>query len=270
MSQENIEIVRRLYDWVDWHGWSAAFAAPELHPDCELTFVAGPQAGTHRGAAQIEAVLADLQAGFESWIAEPVEVLDSGDQVVVTHKNRLRPKGGDSGEFEYRNGFVYTISDGLIVSAVGYPTPEEALEAARLSEQAMSHENVEIMRTMLDAFDRRDRAAWLALHVRECEVIPSAMWPEVDAIRGREAAWDFYVEVAEPFQRRPLAPDTEAVDAGPDKVALHHQTVVRGRASGAHVELNYWVILTFREGKVLRDEWFTDRAEALEAAGLSE
>ena len=134
MSEENIEIVRRLYDWVDWHGWSAAFAAPELHPDCELTFMVGPQAGTHRGAAQIEAVLAELQAGFNSWIAEPVEVLDSGDQVVVTHINRLQPKGADRDAFEYRNGFVYTISNGLIVSAVGYPTPEEALDAVGLSE----------------------------------------------------------------------------------------------------------------------------------------
>jgi ketosteroid isomerase-like protein len=134
----------------------------------------------------------------------------------------------------------------------------------------MSEENIERMRQMLDAFDRRDRAAWLALRVRDCEVIPSVMWPEVDAIRGREAAWDFYIEVAEPFQRRPLAPDTEAVDAGPDKVLVHHQTVVRGRASGADVELNYWVLVTFREGKILRDQWFTDRAEALDAAGLSE
>jgi ketosteroid isomerase-like protein len=134
----------------------------------------------------------------------------------------------------------------------------------------MSEENVEIMRQMLDAFDRRDRAAWLALRVPDCEVIPSAMWPEVDAIRGREAAWDFYIEVTEPFQRRPLAPDTEAVDAGTDRVLVHHQTVVRGRTSGADVELNYWLVVTFREGKVLRDQWFTDRADALEAAGLRE
>jgi ketosteroid isomerase-like protein len=134
----------------------------------------------------------------------------------------------------------------------------------------MSQENVEIMRKMLDAFDRRDRAAWLALRVPECEVIPSAMWPEVDAIRGREAAWDFYIEVAEPFERRPLAPDTEAVDAGPDKVLVHHHAVLRGRASSADVELNYWLILTFREGQILRDEWFTDRAQALEAVGLRE
>ena len=134
----------------------------------------------------------------------------------------------------------------------------------------MSEENVEVMRQTLDAFDRRDRAAWLALRVPDCEVIPSAMWPEVDAIRGREAAWDFYIEVAEPFEQRPLTADTEAMDAGPDKVLVHHQTVVRGRASGADVELNYWVLLTFREGKILRDHWFTDRTEALEAAGLRE
>ena len=134
MSQENVELVRRLYDRIDKDGWEAAFATGGLHPDCELIFVAGPRAGTHRGVEQIQAVLADLQAGFDSWIAEPEEVLESGDQVVVTHHNRLRPNGGDGGELEYRNGFVYTISDGLIVSAVGYPTPAEALEAAGLSE----------------------------------------------------------------------------------------------------------------------------------------
>ena len=33
---------------------------------------------------------------------------------------------------------------------------------------------------------------------------------------------------------------------------------------------SFWVVLTFRRGKVLRQEWFADRAEALEAAGLSE
>jgi hypothetical protein len=59
-----------------------------------------------------------------------VELIDGGDQVVAIVNNRFRPKGGTSGEFEYRNGFVFAIRDGLIASAVGYPTPEEALEAA--------------------------------------------------------------------------------------------------------------------------------------------
>jgi ketosteroid isomerase-like protein len=59
------------------------------------------------------------------------------------------------------------------------------------------------------------------------------------------------------------------VDAGADKVLVHQRNEVRGRTSGADVELNYWVVVTFREGKILRDHWFADRAEALEAAGLS-
>jgi hypothetical protein len=51
---------------------------------------------------------------------------------------------------------------------------------------------------------------------------------------------------------------------------VHQQSVVRGRASGADVELDYWVVVTFREAKIIRDEWFADRAGALEAAGLQE
>ncbi len=80
------------------------------------------------------AVLSDLTAGFDAWIAEPLEFAESGDQVVVVVKNRLRPKGGTGGEFEYRNGFIWTIRDGTILSVVGYPNPEAALEAAGLSE----------------------------------------------------------------------------------------------------------------------------------------
>ena len=36
----------------------------------------------------------------------------------------------------------------------------------------MSEENVETVRQTLNAFDRRDRAAWLALRDPDCEVIP--------------------------------------------------------------------------------------------------
>jgi ketosteroid isomerase-like protein len=133
----------------------------------------------------------------------------------------------------------------------------------------MSQENVEAVRQMLEAFDRRDRAAWLATRDdKDHEVVTSRYWPEADAVRGREAAWEFYVKVAEAFERLPV--DAELVDAGADKVLVHWRHDVRGRASGAEVEINYWIVVTFREGRIVRDEWFADRAEALEAAGLSE
>jgi ketosteroid isomerase-like protein len=45
---------------------------------------------------------------------------------------------------------------------------------------------------------------------------------------------------------------------------------VRQTCRGAEVEINYWVVITFRQGRIVRDQWFGDRAEALEAAGLQE
>jgi ketosteroid isomerase-like protein len=133
----------------------------------------------------------------------------------------------------------------------------------------MSQENVESRRQVLAAFNRGDRAAWLALCDEDMEVVPPDDFPEAGAIRGREAAWDFYAELEEVIE--PIGSgDAEVIDARADKVVVRRTTEVRGRASGADVESNYWLVVTFREGKVLRDQWFTDRADALEAAGLSE
>jgi ketosteroid isomerase-like protein len=132
MSQENVEILRRVYDAASRGDWDAGLR--DAHPDCEATFEAGPQAGTHRGREEIVAVVSDVTAGFDAWILEPLEFFESEEQVVVIVRNRLRPKGGTGGEFEYRNGHIWTIRDGTIMSLVGYPNPEEALEAAGLRE----------------------------------------------------------------------------------------------------------------------------------------
>ena len=61
----------------------------------------------------------------------------------------------------------------------------------------------------------------------------------------------------------------ELIDAG-DKVAAEVLSQLRGKASGATVAWSYWQVATIRNGKWVRAEWFIDRAEALEAAGLSE
>jgi ketosteroid isomerase-like protein len=131
MSQENVEIVRRSYDAGNQGDWDGAFR--DTAPDFELTFKAGPNAGTHRGREEVQSVFQDLLSGFDLWIMEPVEFFESGDQVVVVVNNRLRPRGGTSGEFEYRNGHIWTIRDGVVVSMIGFATPEEAIEAAGLA-----------------------------------------------------------------------------------------------------------------------------------------
>jgi ketosteroid isomerase-like protein len=89
----------------------------------------------------------------------------------------------------------------------------------------MSQENVEIVRQAMEAIQRRDRTTYLALHDKDYEVVPTRDFPQA-GVRGPEAAWDFYVEAAEAFERLPLE-DAELVDAGADKVLVHQQYDLR-------------------------------------------
>jgi len=133
----------------------------------------------------------------------------------------------------------------------------------------MSEENLETFRRSLEAFDRRDRASWLEARDEAYEIVTSNEWPEGD-VRGREAAWDFYVTVADTFERRPFSDDIAVMDGGPDKVLVHQRNDVRGVESGVNVEIDYWVVISFRDGKMIRDQWYESRHEAFEAAGRSE
>ena len=64
--------------------------------------------------------------------------------------------------------------------------------------------------------------------------------------------------------------EAEEIVAAGDSVLVHvHQRGV-GRASGVPSELRYFTLWSFRGPRIIRIESFRDRAEALEAAGLSE
>jgi ketosteroid isomerase-like protein len=132
----------------------------------------------------------------------------------------------------------------------------------------MSQENVERMHRAFDAFARRDKVAWLELCDPDVEFAPVGDWPETDPIRGREAGWDFLVAADEPWERGPYEV-VEVID-GDDKVVARQRRDLRGKSSGVEVEYDYWLVLTFRDGKALRGEWFANRETALEAAGLRE
>jgi ketosteroid isomerase-like protein len=131
----------------------------------------------------------------------------------------------------------------------------------------MSQENVEMLRQAFEAFARRDQTGWYELADPSLEVIPVGDWPEGE-IRGREAAWDFFVATEEPWEPGSYE-IVKAIDSD-DKVVTHLQRYMRGKSSGVEVQYDYWLIAVIRNGKALRLEWFETREEALEAAGLSE
>jgi ketosteroid isomerase-like protein len=95
--------------------------------------------------------------------------------------------------------------------------------------------------------------------------VPVRDWPE-GAVPGREAAWDFNMRIRDSFEG--ARQRSSAFMPGPTKSWGHPRYDLRGAGSGAEVEHDYWFVATVRQGKILREQWFPDNADAIEAAGL--
>jgi ketosteroid isomerase-like protein len=133
----------------------------------------------------------------------------------------------------------------------------------------MAEEDVESLRRGNDALNRGDKATWLTTIDPDAVMIPAHDWPEKTPVRGAEAIWDFYDGVTAAWEEAPFEL-AEITDCGAGTVAANVRREVRGKTSGVGVDFSYWLVVTHRKGTAVRIEWFADRAEALEAAGLSE
>ena len=122
----------------------------------------------------------------------------------------------------------------------------------------MSGRNLETLRKALDAFNRRDKDAFVALCDPEIENVPPRDWPERHLAKGPDAVWDFYVTNNEPWGDTPFEFGEPVVR--PESIVVPTRAEMRGQASGARVVWSFWQVATFRDGKVLRVEWFADEA----------
>ena len=91
----------------------------------------------------------------------------------------------------------------------------------------------------------------------------------VEPIRGKDALRRFFtedlVEGFDDFEARPLSIE----DLG-DKVLVNISYFARGRASSVPVALETFALFVMRDGMTVSFRDYDTRAEALEAAGLSE
>ena len=132
----------------------------------------------------------------------------------------------------------------------------------------MSRENVESLRRAFEAYNRGDLDAAVADTDPDCEYVPTGALPGGrDAVRGPEGYKRFVGWLRDTFDRAHI--EVELTDAGNQVLAL---LTVRGRGkqSGVETTWEFWQVWTYRDGKAVHGRGFTDRDEALEAAGLSE
>jgi ketosteroid isomerase-like protein len=131
----------------------------------------------------------------------------------------------------------------------------------------MSQENVEIVRRSIEAWNRRDLTTMSALWRSDGEVDWSrARGPFKGIYRGREivAFWDAFWSTFEDVQFEPHG----FTDAG-SEVVVSNSVHARGR-EGIEVIARSTLVYTVENGQITRIRMFQERAEALEAAGLSE
>jgi ketosteroid isomerase-like protein len=145
----------------------------------------------------------------------------------------------------------------------------------------MSEENVELVRTILSAYEGRDLAAfWRETSAEDMRAIFETVYdpaieivwvdtsPDSGPFNGIDEAMGAFAEWLASFDEFFMTA-TEILDAGDDVVA----TVVtpgRGRDSGAEVEMTVYWVMTISRGKITRLHEYSAKADALEAVGLSD
>jgi ketosteroid isomerase-like protein len=129
----------------------------------------------------------------------------------------------------------------------------------------VSQENVDKTLDFIAAYNRRDYDAALRFFHPEVDwVLPPQQ--QFDSARGTDGILRFFHGLDETFDELRLEPQ-ESVDAG-DRVAVRLRHHALGRGSGAELNAElYHQVTWFRDGIIVRVEYFTDWADALAAAG---
>jgi ketosteroid isomerase-like protein len=132
----------------------------------------------------------------------------------------------------------------------------------------MSLENIEVVRRGYEAFNRSDLDGMVADFARTFEYIASGAVPGTGGVyRGPEGLKQFMGWFGEFSGAR--AEINELIDAG-GQVLVGITARGRGKQSGVESGWRLWHVWTLRHGKIVHGQGFTDRAQAVKAAALTE
>jgi ketosteroid isomerase-like protein len=133
MSQENVEIVRRVFAVFN-HG-DVGELADLVSPDWVMDWSQsiGPLQGTFAGLAGAASWMDAIKQTFDEFAITATEYIGSGERIVV--RARVTGTGRGSGVAVEAGGTtLWEVEEGRVVRMTLYQNDAEALEAAGLSE----------------------------------------------------------------------------------------------------------------------------------------
>jgi len=95
--------------------------------------------------------------------------------------------------------------------------------------------------------------------------VPPDLVGEFRGYEGFRRAWQAWLEAFEDLRLEP----EEVVDIGDGRLLVGLRTIGRGTGSGVPAEQYGFTIYSFRAGRILEHQFFFDRDQAEEAAGLA-
>ena len=112
MSQENVDLVRRVFDAYNQHDLDLLLSYATEDVTLDWSASRGPYQGLYRGEPELRAFWKNFVDAWDEFHWEPLELqeLDAGR---VLSANRLTVRGGGSGiEMAGHGAVIWTIRDG--------------------------------------------------------------------------------------------------------------------------------------------------------------
>jgi ketosteroid isomerase-like protein len=133
MSEENVDVVRRMYEALDRHDGDAALSC--FAEDCVCEDAPGvPDHTTYRGGQGVRRRERRFRETWGDLAWAPLQFIDAeDDQVVAVVAMHAHGRASDI-PVDFPAVFLYEVRDGLIVRDRPYWSKSQAFDAAGLSE----------------------------------------------------------------------------------------------------------------------------------------
>ena len=133
----------------------------------------------------------------------------------------------------------------------------------------MSQENIELARRASHAWNEGGIEAVLPFLDPDVEWHPPRESMEPGIYRGHAGVRDYSGRLGEVFDQRRVEP-VEVIDVDAERVISVIQVIGRREKFGTDIDAVWAWLVTLGGGKIIEVRIYTDRAQALDAAGLRE
>ena len=268
MSEENIELVRRLYAELASESSTQEFErrltdealGRFLDPEIEWVPVSHSlqAVDSYRGFDGVRRFWGEFLSVWETYSVELLSLSGAGDRVAVV----VRIVGRTHElEVEETRSSLLTIRDGRVVHVQSFADPEGAVEAAA---PPVGDEPV---RGFAAAINRSDLEAALDVCHPEIE-FRSVLGVDGRAYVGHDGIRRYFEDISSAWEEwRVDVHETAAAPGG--RVIIEMTMHARGKGSGAPLAAFAAHIWTLRDGRLVRNELFRDRTQAEQAAGMA-